>query len=352
MESRTRARQHVFPSSREGSSEVGVAHSTVMRRLSELLQRRVTGELTQAAEKELIEKHCAHFIRRVRRLGPSYFPAEDKSEDALRSLALEAYVVFTKEAFCGAHPPFRLAVENWLGREAGWLYYWRGSATIQFMGLQAGSRLHELKKLRRNVRIHLNSGHFVHIAKLGGETLWGLRGHTPPGVTFPRPQPDDLATSLGSIRGRDAVRAILLAADTALTLTEIVAVWARVRDLVSDDSDHLETAPMGDLPEEVVERQDLGRRVQRFWKEVLNAEDRRLIIARGHSVEKRLHPWVEVAPRLGDKSRETYRKREERILILIREYFAGEPPDAVAQALSAQIQAELSAPVGLVRYGY
>ena len=137
-----------------------------------LLRDFASGSLSRSGERQLYGKHQRHFGKRVRVLDPAFFPGAEKSEEAYASMGNEAFASFSTEPHHEGEPAFVYTINQELS-PAGFLYYWRASATIQFMRRNGPEALQDRLNLLRNVRIHLKEG-FQRIPSPIGEDRWGL----------------------------------------------------------------------------------------------------------------------------------------------------------------------------------
>ena len=275
-------------------------------------------------ERTLLTAHHHRFDRRVQRLSPVWFPGRDKSPEAIESLGGAAFVDFLNTPRYDDEPAFIYPMTHELPHD-GFLYFWRNSATMEFLREEGSDELRARLKVLRNVRIHLRSG-FREIGALHREALWWMHdqpspardGHTPVNL-------DGTSTMLGGARGKAAITALLRHVGVPLTQSEISSVIleaAGFEPRIEGMGDRVvvENHPG---PDRALFDADVRARAVRFVRELTDAE-RTLLVARGYGQDGK--PRVshrEVAQRLPGRSAESYRLLEHSIL----QTFADRFPD-------------------------
>lgn len=296
----------------------------LLRRLSERWAGKKHGcaPLPLEEERVLLKEHLRRFRRRVENLSPAWFPGREKNEEAIESLGGGAFADFLRNPRYDDEPAFVFPVTHDLPA-AGFLYYWRNSATMEFLRREGSGELRDRLRLLRNVRIHLRDG-FSEGGCLHGEPLWWLPGDSPPPRIPSEPlNLKDAAPCVGRKRGKAAISAILRHAGVPLTQSEICKVLLemaglepRIESMGDRVLESFDTPPDRGLMEA-----DVRARAQKFVRE-LSAVERTLLITRGYTQDEK--PRVshrEVAERLPGRSAETYRLLEHSILRTFAERF-------------------------------
>lgn len=309
-------------------------------RFRTLLRLHVEGRLSKEGERSLIELHALHFRRRVERLPPAWFPGREKSWASIQSLANGAYAHLVHEPVRRDLPALVVAYLDYEGHELSWLYYWPRSACMQWLKRQCRTQLAPVERLRRNARNQLRNGGFQPVLSDRGEPAWVPAHWTKAQRTQRAPALEELSVDVHRLRPRDAVVAVLEAAEAPLTLTQIVDIWARSlaldgREQCTEDMDEVRSEATS--VDHRIEEHELLEKVRVFWEERLTPHERALLAARGYGGEKRLRPFSEVAQRLGVYGPERWRQLERRLLAMAREVFEGDPRDEVAELLASVI---------------
>jgi hypothetical protein len=314
--------------------------------MERLLKKLRDGVLGTSERRRLIGEHERHFMRRVRRLPHTYFRDGDRSEDALRSVSNHAYMWFETEAVFSGLSAFAYVVARQV-RAVGFLYTWRGSATMRYLREQGPEPLRQRWLVLRNVRIHLKEA-FVPCGRRGGEHLWAL----PEWGTNAAERRRAIALTaldvpLESARGKAAVRRILTAADMPLTRSEIAAVWIEHQGLdplfFEDPTDGSAEPIDTDHPEDLVVRKRVRDRAEAFHQR-LTRREQALLRARGWGqFEGKLHSFRTASRELGDLGHESCRLMERKILEAFRKEF-DDPEERIeaARAFTALIREDPS----------
>lgn len=304
------------------------ARVTEAGEMEDLLKRFVDGTLGRD-ELRLYQQHRAHFRRRVQPLDPSFFPGNEKSDEAARSLANGAYASFAKEPKYDGEPAFFHAVRKHHQSITGFLYYWRDSATIRFLRNEGSELLCARAKIQRNIRLHLKST-FRPLGARSGQTLWALPEWPDERLRERPPNLENIEARPRAHGIKELIRAVLEAAGTPLTRAEIAAVVERVFGFAREVQLDHELHPEHHEQHPALATTALRRRIEAFWAS-LDDEARELLWVRGYS-EKGVATvsFREVAEKLGRRSGETYRLMERRIFERLRKSFdADEMREAV-----------------------
>lgn len=295
--------------------------------------------LSPRQETELISWHQRHFRRRAERLDPSFFPGRETGSEAIESLGGGAYAWFRNGEFRDGLGAFCHAVAKNHNPPTGFLYYWRGSATIQFLRREASGLLAQRRKLQRNLRLALQSG--FRSATSGRETRWSLpewsSGAPHRGASAEAVPLDQIRVDVGTLRGRALVRAVLEAAGRPLTLAELGAIVERSHEFVDErpeaDPDQPTPDPDAVDPERAVLRGELEARIRSLYDR-LDEPTRRVLIARRFAEPDRSAPsFRDVAPWVG-RGHETCRKLELRFREAMRRLVDGDERTEAASILA------------------
>lgn len=303
-----------------------------------LLTKLSRQELSGSDEASLYRAHDRHFSRRVWPLPPIFFPGGEKNEDAIRSLSAGAYASFRGDPTHDGEPAFCYTVSRGLDAK-GFLYYWRTSATIQFLRREGSGALRRHFNLRRAVHQHLRGG-FTRVGTLnGGDALWWLASGEVPARTARGPDLAHTSADLGDKRGKAVVRAVLEAHGVPLTHSEIVAIVEHVRGErppIPEGLDQHEPVADDDSAEAGLIDREVRARAERFFSS-LTAQERALLQARGYGVEGRpRRSFREVAEIMPERSGEHWRLSERQVLRSFAEVFPELDEAKVAATLLVQ----------------
>ena len=295
-----------------------------MTGMDQLIGKLTDGTLTPFEERRLVRMHQQHFRRRVCRLDPAFFPGRENSDAGIESLGGEAYASFRNEPTHQGEPAFRYVQQQGYPKTS-FLYYWRNSATIQFLRRIGDSALRDRLNLLRNVRIHLHR-EFVRLGQVGRDWLWAAKNG--PKIRDPQASVDvdGLAQRLGALRGLEAIRKIFEHAEMPLTRAEVAAVLARRSHQLSHQVmfGHVEEVPELSAPpkaENAVLAREARERATAFWHD-LDDDEKRLLGARGYGrAQNRLTSHRKVAETTGTRSAEGWRLIELSILKRFAEQF-------------------------------
>lgn len=323
------------------------AHGSTRGVMERLLVKLRAGILGPQGQRQLLGEHQRHFVRRVRRLPPIYFREADRSPDGFRALSNDAYMWFQQAPAFSGLTAFTYVLANKL-RAVGFLYTWRGSATMRYLREQGSEELRQRCLMLRNVRIHLKEA-FVPCGRRAGERLWALSEWGDDALERrPDGGPGHVAPELHGVRGKEAIRQVLLAAGMPLTRSELAKVLLERAGLepiryVDHAFDELPAAS-GESPESLLSDREIAKRVHEFY-DSLSETERKLLRARGwgEANPSSLRSFRKVAQELGGMGHESYRLMERRILEAFRNTF--DDPEERAQAavaFAARIQGEKS----------
>ena len=290
-----------------------------------LIEKLVTDDLSPLEERRLVKLHQSHFSRRVSQLDPVFVPGREKTKDGIESLGNEAYASFCSEKTIQGRPAFHHAFKEGLP-PAGFLYYWRNSATIQFLRRVGDTSLHGRLKVLRNVRIHLRRD-FKAVGQRYGQSLWAPKATKLGRDPQHEVDVDDIAHRLDTARGAAAIRQIFELAQVALTRAEIAAVLFRKLGEPTGNIpfEPIDTAVFASTParaEAAVLTEEARARAHQFWKE-LDEEEQQLLATRGYGRgQEKLTPHRRVAELLPRRSSEGWRLIELSILRRFAERFS------------------------------
>jgi hypothetical protein len=281
----------------------------------EQLRRLCGNELSQREEQGVIDWHHRHFRRRAERLDPSFFPGQEKNADSIASLGGGAYAWFKDGELRDGRGAFRIAVDQSHDPPTGFLYYWRGSATVTFLLREETSgRLAFRRKRQRNLRLALRKG--FRSSTHGGETRWSLPEWPeggPPAATVDAMPVEQIRVEAETLRGAALVRAILEAAGRPLTQAEIAAVDEQSLGLADErpdrDPDRRPLSSNGADPELATMRRDLEPRLRALY-EGLDELTRRVLVARRFAEPDAPLPSFRAIAGFVGKGHETCRKIE------------------------------------------
>lgn len=302
--------------------------------MEELLRRLVAETLGTKGEAKLYSDHKSHFRRRVRVLDSSFFPGREKNDEAATSLANGAYAEFRNVPRYSGEPAFFHTVTKSLPAR-GFLYYWRTSATMDFLRREGSTALRTRLSILRNTRIHLRKGFVAHSASgKRGEERWGLPGWPRSVATMDDRDAMKVRVDLRGKRGRSALTAILEAVGYPLTRAQIACVWqnSTFRDEPTETSLELRGGPdMTPCPHPNARdhlcEADVRHRVRAFFCEKLSEVERQVLRARRYDdATVPTRSFREVAQLIGARTEETYRLVERSVFEKFRRVFA-DPED-------------------------
>ena len=304
-----------------------------------LLKKLYSGALQKQEERALYAAHNRCFGRRMRTLNASFFPGREKTPSGISSLANGAYASFRNEPAYDGAPAFAQVVTRRLPAE-GYLYFWRASATIQFLRREASSHLRARLLLYRSVGSHLRTG-FEVVGQSAGEALWSPRGVSL-GPRKHRPNIDELQVVLDGARGTKAILAIFTQVDMPLTRNEVAAILERVCGLEVYEcslgrNEPVALDPYAQVEEQLTESQ-LHPRVSRFVSS-LEVTTLRILKARGYGPSQPHRSLNAVSEELGIPA-ETLRRRERRAFERFRRLF---PERAEFRTAARLLASELAA---------
>lgn len=287
-------------------------------------------------EAALVTQHHHHFAHRARPLDPAFFPGGEKSSESLRSLGNGAYASFAEEPLYEGHPAFHHVMKTELPA-LGFLYYWKNSATIAFLRSEGSSALKHRLNVMRSVRIHLHQGFFA-VGSLRKEAVWWFEQRS-----FPPRRMLDPAKLGGALTGsgKAAIVQLMKRAEVPLTRAEIACALMQSRhEIVEEVLDDALSAPQPARSEAQVLAQETARRTRAFFSG-LTPEERRVLKMRGYGEDgKGTRSFREVAERMGDKTPETWRLVERRVLKVFAEHFNEREEALVAAATLSQLLLE------------
>lgn len=307
-----------------------------------LLQRFVTGSPADASiSTSLFAVHDRHFRRRVNRLSSVFFPGSEKTKASIASLSGGAFASFANEPTHEGEPAFEFALRSEISSPAGFLYFWRGSATILFLLREGPLALRELTKLQRNVRIHLRE-RFVRVERRG-ETRWALPEWSPLERARPGPGQLPVVDMKNAGRGKQLIETILRAAEAPLTRGEISAVIQRssgfAREVGTPEGFELadRVNPWLSVEADLVKTQVRARAFELFRS--FSDEEIRLLRSRGfHRPAAKLRSFRDLAAELTPtRSAEHWRLCERRIFERIQREFEREEMPEVSSILIAAL---------------
>jgi hypothetical protein len=312
-----------------------------------LLGKLVAGSLGSSEETELYGTHQRHFRRRARVLDASFFPGREKSDPAIESLGNGAYASFKSEPTHEGQPAFAYALARQLP-PLPFLYYWRNSATLQFLRREGPERLRDRFKLFRNIRLNLKDG-FEAVGERAGEALFA-----PERWKGKRRDPaldlDTLRVDLDKKRGKALLLAVFEAAGAPLTRAELGRVLEKNLGLedgqevkVAAEIEVADSGAAASAMDSGIAKAQIEQRARAFFAR-LPAEQRALLGARGYGEEGERRSFRQVAQQLGRLKEESYRLMERKILEALRTEFAD--PEELALAVPALIQCLVGASVG------
>ncbi len=278
-------------------------------------------------------KHHRHFAHRARPLDSAFFPGGEKSSESLRSLGNGAYASFAEEPLYEGHPAFQHILQTELPA-LGFLYYWKNSATIAFLRREGSGALKHRLNVMRSVRIHLHQGFFA-VGSLRGEAVWWFEDRA-----FSPRRPIDPAKLSGALEGsgKTAIVQLMKRAEAPLTRAEIACALMQCRHEVVEEvlNDDLNT-PQPALSEARVLAQETARRTRAFFHS-LSLEEQRVLKMRGYGEGgKKMRSFREVAERMGDKTPETWRLVEKRVLKVFAEHFNEQEEAQIAAKTLSQL---------------
>ena len=307
--------------------------------VEDLLKRFVRGDRSNRTAESLFREHRRYFRRRIKPLPASFFPGGENSDDAIESLASGAFASFDGEATHEGQPAFRYAVDKAFSPPTGFLYFWRGSATILFLRREGPEVLKARANIQRNVRLHVHE--VCEAVDTGAETRWSLPEWTPEQRRCAAPPIDTISVDLSTAgRGKALIRSVLNAAEAPLTRAQISAVIERSSGFLEEVADPTGLAQGVDAVADVVEaslaRRQLREGVERFFRG-LDADERLLLRERGYATPgQKLQSFRAIAKERPNKSAETYRKIERSILERLRAAFEPEEmPEVTALLVEA-----------------
>lgn len=277
-------------------------------------------------EAELLGEHQRHFRRRVRPLDPSFFPGGERSDDAIESLGHGAFASFASEPTHEGKAAFTYALDKAFSPPTGFLYYWRASATIQFLRREGPEVLRARASIQRNVRLHMQE---AFAALEGGmETRWAL----PEWGEAQRREVadvDGLTVDLAQVgRGKAMLRAVLDAAGAPLTRAQICAVIERsagfAREVAAAPGVEFGSEALVMAAEASMARRQLAPAVQAFVQS-MSADEVAVLRARGYMEPgRKLTSFRDVARQLPHRGAETWRLKEREVLERLRDRFDAE----------------------------
>lgn len=244
--------------------------------MRELLERWREGATSRDEERELIRLHVHYFRRRVARLGSRWFLGAEHSPEAIESLAQDAFEAFGREPFRNGQSAFEYALSNRFANPIGILYYWRGSATFEYLERKGSPLLEARRQLRLNVidalREHVMSSETEGRPRYGAYRLEGR-------------ELDDLVLPPGLRGAPEAVQLVLsqtrrpVTADEVCDVVELNATFPIAR---TETPGRREAAPesAADVAESARRQSDLSDRVRRYF-EALDGDERLLLARRG-----------------------------------------------------------------------
>ncbi len=307
--------------------------------VEDLLKRFVGGDRRRGIAESLFLEHRRYFRRRVRPLSPSFFPGQENSDDAIESLASGAFASFDREPTHEGRPAFQYAVDKAFSPPTGFLYFWRGSATILFLRREGPDVLRARANIQRNVRLHVHE--VCEPVGRGAEVRWALPEWSRAVRAAPAPSIDAISIDLTAAgRGKVLIRAVLEAAGAPLTRAQISAVIERSSEFAEEVADlarlQMSAQAADEALDATVARQQLSAAVTRFLSD-LEPEERQLLRDRGYAKPgAKLVSFRELAKLRPLKSAETYRKLERSILERLRDAFEPEDmPEVTALVVDA-----------------
>ncbi len=294
------------------------------------------GTLSRQEEQSLLNEHARHFHKRTRVLDPAFFPGREKTKEGIRSVSHGAYASFRQEPNYDGEPAFIHTTTKALPPTL-FLYYWRSSATIEFLRRNGSSDLKARLNLLRRISLHLKQG-FVQVGDHRGEALWACTTKVPARTPNNEPRLDLLDIDVRAMRGRAEIEAVLMTLGLPLTRSEIAGVLQRLNHEAPQRETPIEDAPMEALgdPQRSTEtnmvRREVSARVQKFFDD-LSEEEKTMLGARGYSDATRpLRSFREVSELIGGRGPESFRLMERTVLRSFGEAFS----DAEESTIAAQ----------------
>ena len=294
--------------------------------VEDLLKRFVGGDRSKGIAEPLLIEHRRYFRRRVQPLPRSFFPGGETGDEAIDSLASGAFASFDKEPTHEGRPAFQYAVDKAFSPPTGFLYFWRGSATIQFLRREGPAVLKARANMQRNVRLHVQSA--CKPVMTGAEIRWALEDWDDEQRAAPAPAVDSIWVDLTTAgRGPALIRAVLEAAGAPLTRAQISAVIEQSSGFVEEvayPSGLEESLHVGSDFESEVTTAQLRDNVERFFAS-LTPDEQQLLRDRGYATPgQKLQSFRSIARARPGLSAESYRKLERRILERLRNTFEPE----------------------------